>query len=49
MGLKIFEINSGEKKYYIVAANYRIGKNYWINEDRIKDMNLEYDEILFTS
>lgn len=46
---KIFEIKSNETYYYIVAGGYRIGKNKWIAEDRISNMNLEYDSIIATS
>lgn len=48
-GYKIFEIKSGEKYYYIVAGSYRIGKNRWLAEDRVSNMNLEYDSIIATS
>ncbi len=48
-GYKVFEIKSGEKYYYIVAANYRIGKNKWVAEDRVSNMSLEYDIIIATS
>jgi hypothetical protein len=46
VGLKIFEIKSHKKLYYIVASNFVIGKNKWLNEDRVFNMSLEYDEIL---
>lgn len=46
---KIFEIKSENNIFYIVAGNYRIGKNKWLNEDRIVNLNLEYDEIITTS
>lgn len=49
LGFKIFEIESEGKSYYISAGNYRIGKNKWISEDRITNMNLEYDDIIATS
>jgi hypothetical protein len=48
-GCKIFEIKSKNGTFYIVAGNYRIGKNKWLNEDRIVNLNLEYDEIVATS
>jgi hypothetical protein len=48
--MKIFELKSGESKYYIIAGGLLIGKNKWINNDRIfnSDLNLEYDEIIFS-
>lgn len=49
LGFKIFEIKSENNLFYIVAGNYRVGKNSWLNEDRIANMNLEYDEIISTS
>lgn len=48
-GYKIIEIKSNSRCYYIVAGSYRIGKNKWIAEDRISNMNLEYDSIIATS
>ncbi|MVM35293.1 hypothetical protein GO755_35050 [Spirosoma sp. HMF4905] len=47
---KIFEITSGSRKYYIIAAGCLIGKNRWEREDRIfnANLNLEHDEILRT-
>ncbi|MNI10945.1 hypothetical protein D3C73_640740 [compost metagenome] len=48
-GHKIFEIKSSGNSYYIVAGNYRIGKNTWLNKDRIIDMNLEHDSIIGVS
>jgi hypothetical protein len=47
-GYKVFEIKS-DKTYFIVAANYLVGKNNWVNEDRMLNPTLEYDEILTTS
>ncbi len=49
LGYKIFEIKSDGNTYYIAAGSYRIGKNKWISEDRVQNMNLEYDEIIATS
>jgi hypothetical protein len=43
---KVFEVISNDNRYYIVAGSYRIGTNKWINEDRISNMSLAYDEIL---
>lgn len=48
-GYKIFEITSENNQYYIVAGSYRVGKSRWLSEDRIQNMNLEYDEIIATS
>lgn len=49
LGFKIFKIKSEEHAFYIVAGSYRIGKNRWLNEDRIVNLNLEYDEIIAKS
>ncbi len=49
LGYKVFEIQSENNLFYVVAGNYRIGKNKWLTEDRIINMNLEYVEILATS
>jgi hypothetical protein len=49
LGFKIFEIKSENNKFYVVAGNYRIGKNKWLNEDRTVNFNLEYDEIIAKS
>src|SRR5688572_10122978 len=48
-GNKFFEIKCQGHTYYLVAANYRIGKSRWISEDRISNPNLEYDEIIGSS
>jgi hypothetical protein len=48
-GYKIFQLKSNEKNYYIVAGSYRIGKNKWVAEDRVLNMNLGYDSIIATS
>lgn len=47
--MKIFEIESKKKKYYIIASGFLIGKNKWENRDRIFDnqSNLIHDEIIF--
>lgn len=49
LNYKIFQIETQENSYYIVAGNYRIGTNTWINDDRIQNLNLGYDRILETS
>lgn len=48
---KVFELKSDEGLFYIVAGSYRIGKNTWLNQDRIFNMGmgLEYDSIIETS
>ena len=46
LNYKIFEIESEKNLYYVVAGNYRIGKNKWLNDSRITNVNLEYDFIL---
>lgn len=47
--LGVFEIKSEERSSFIVAAGYRVGKNKWVTEDRISNIRLEHDEILFSS
>ncbi len=46
--MKIFELESEEKKYYIIAGGLLIGKNQWVNQDRIlnSNLNLEHDEVI---
>jgi hypothetical protein len=48
LGYKFFEIIS-DRKYFVIASNCTIGKNNWLNEDRLINPNLEYDEILALS
>lgn len=45
---RVFLIKS-DANYYIVAANYLVGKNDWIGEDRMINSSLKYDKILATS
>jgi hypothetical protein len=45
---KVFQIKSNAI-YYIVAANYLVGQNSWIGEDRMINAYLKYDKILATS
>ena len=45
---RVFQIKS-DANYYIVAANYLVGKNSWIGEDRMINSSLKYDKILATS
>ncbi|HCN47710.1 MAG TPA: hypothetical protein DIT10_01190 [Chryseobacterium sp.] len=47
--MKIFEIESNNEKYYIVAGGLLIGKNKWEDQDRIFNFNsnLMHDEIIF--
>lgn len=49
--MKIFEIESKKKKYYIIASGLLIGKNKWEDQDRIFDYNsnLKHDEVVFQS
>lgn len=49
--VKIFELKSQEKKYYIIAGNLLIGKNKWLHQDRIFNFNqnLEHEEIVFST
>ena len=49
MGYKVFEIKSDGKLYYIIAAGYMIGKNAWIEQNRILNPDLRHDEILAMS
>lgn len=48
-GLKIFEIQSEGLCHFIIAGNCRAGKNRWILEDRIRNMGLDYEEIIAVS
>ncbi|HRI58581.1 MAG TPA: hypothetical protein PK228_02625 [Saprospiraceae bacterium] len=45
---KIFVISSEGVQYYIVAAGCVVGKSQWINEHRISNFYLKYDEILLS-
>jgi len=46
---RVFQIKS-DVNYYIVAANYLVGKNSWMHdEDRMINSSLKYDKILATS
>ncbi|PZF74814.1 hypothetical protein DN068_01045 [Taibaiella soli] len=47
-GQKVYEIESGGVKYYIIAGGVLVGENKWENEDRIFNysMNLKHDNIL---
>jgi len=49
--MKIFELESMGRKYYIIAGGLLIGKNAWGSQDRIFDynLNLKHDEIIFQS
>ena len=49
--MKIFELESMGRKYYIIAGGLLIGKNAWGSQDRIFDynLNLMHDEIIFQS
>ena len=49
LGFKVFEIVTNDNIFYVVAGNYQVGKNNWLNENRIYDPMLEYDEILASS
>lgn len=48
-GLRIFEIQSEGMYYFIIAGNCRVGKNKWISEDRIRNLDLDYEEVITTS
>jgi hypothetical protein len=45
-GTKIFEIKSDGVCFYVIAGGFMVGKNYWVSEDKILNMDLEYDEVL---
>lgn len=48
--LLVFELNSGDNKYYIVADSYLVGRNNWDpSEDRLSNISLKHDEILAIS
>ncbi|MBK1897307.1 hypothetical protein [Chryseobacterium paridis] len=47
--MKIFQLQSKEQAYHIIAGGLLIGENRWENEDRIFNYhsNLEHDKIIF--
>jgi hypothetical protein len=47
-GCEVFEISTDNNNHYIVASGCIVGKNNWINENRILNPYLEYDEIIAT-
>lgn len=49
--MRIFELQSNESNYYVIAGGILIGKNKWENQDRIFNncSNLEHNEVLFQS
>jgi hypothetical protein len=49
LGYKLFQINSNQNKYFIIASSDRALKDRWLNEDRILNTTLEYDEIFAIS
>ena len=42
-GLHVFEILSCDRPYHVVASSYVIGRNNWVSDDRITNMNLQHD------
>ncbi len=42
----VFEIETTDAKYHIVASGCVVGKNNWINQDRIQNPFLKYDEVI---
>jgi len=48
-GARIFELESQENLFYVVAGGCRVGKNNWVNEDRISNPGLEYREIIVST
>jgi hypothetical protein len=47
-GYSVFEITTDDAQYYVVAAGCRVGKNNWLDENRVLNPSLEYDEIIVT-
>ncbi|MEN9609431.1 MAG: hypothetical protein RLZZ628_245 [Bacteroidota bacterium] len=45
-GVKIFKIISEKQIYHIIAAGCVVGKSHWVNEDRLSNFSLKYDEVL---
>ena len=45
---KLFEVQSEDRKYLIIAAGLLVGINQWANEDRIFQfhLNLNHDQAL---
>lgn len=47
-GYNVFQITTDDANYYVVAAGCKVGKNNWLNENRVLNPSLEYDEIVIT-
>jgi hypothetical protein len=45
-GSKVFKIISEQAICYVVAAGCVVGKSNWMNEDRLDNFSLNYDEVL---
>ena len=45
-GDNIFEIETNGTLYHIVASGCIVGKSTWINQDRIQNLFLKYDEVV---
>jgi hypothetical protein len=47
--MKIFQLQSKEYTYHVIAYGLLIGENRWENEDQIFNYhsNLEHDKIIF--
>lgn len=48
VGYNVFQITTDDAHYYVVAAGCKVGKNNWLNENRVLNPSLEYDEIVVT-
>jgi hypothetical protein len=48
---KIFEIETNNLKYYVIAGGFIVGKNSWEQEDRIFNYhsNLNHDEVIVSA
>ncbi|MEE1900085.1 hypothetical protein V1389_17185 [Flavobacterium rakeshii] len=50
LGSIVFELESKDNLYYIIAARYSIGKNKWSSsQDRVFFNQLKHDEIIASS
>lgn len=49
IGYNVFEIATGDQRYFIVATGFCVGRNNWFNENRVLNPYLEYDEIIVRS
>ena len=49
LGYKIFELKTDNGVFYVVAAGFLVGTSHWLEEDRIKNPQLNYNETIAQS